>query len=179
MLVQVVQSHFNSKFGWKLGVQQHPKGSQQAALATGAPPLRKMQPLVSEHSHVQVVRDAPSFVCLLDNKHCFSSCVQFGSQQPLVILKGAKVLRRTKINRGRKESTTNTDDLVEAVLNSVLGSSAACSHQDDFSRCEDCNGRVFAELCQDSQEMAEFACSVFCSPEDFVKACCVCVVLHP
>ena len=124
MLVQVVQSHFNSKLGWKLGVQRHPKGSQQAALATGAPPLRKMQPLVSEHSHVQVVRNAPSFVCLLDNKHCFSSCVRFGSQQPLIIHKGAKVLRRTKINRGRKESTTNTDDLVEAVLNSVLGSSA-------------------------------------------------------
>ena len=172
-LVQVVQFHFNTKFGWKLGIQQQPKRSQQAALASGAQPLKKMLRLVQEYSHIQVIQNLPpSFEFPLDGKRCFSTCVEFGVQQPLIIHKGTKLLRRTIINGGPKNRTTNTDDLTEAVLNPMMGSSVPPKKQCKADFCEDCEGRVIVELCQDEQETLEIACGVFRSPEEFVKACC-------
>ena len=158
-------------------MQQQPKRSQQAALASGSQPLKKIQPLVQEYSHIEVVKNLPSsFECPLDNKHCFSACVQFGSQQPLIIHKGTKLLRRTIVKGGQTIRTT--EGLDEAIVNPNLGPSAAPDKlQDAHEFCEDCKGRVVVELCRDQQDTVEIACGVFRSPEEFVKACCS--VPHP
>ena len=60
-LVQVVQFHFNSMFGWKLGLQPQPKRSQQAALASGSQPLK-----TTEFAHVTLTSYSASctYTCL-------------------------------------------------------------------------------------------------------------------
>ena len=141
-LVQVVQFHNNSKFGWKLGMQQQPKRSQQAALASGSQPLKKIQPLVQEYSHIEVVKNLPSsFECPVDNKRCFSACVQFGSQQPLIIHKGTKLLRRTIVKGGQRNRTIDTDGLAEAIMNPNLGPSTVHDKlKGGHELCEECKG---------------------------------------
>ncbi len=110
--MQVVQSHFNATFHWQFGVQPQPKRSQQAALATGSQPVKKIQPLVSEYSHVQVLkRLPPQFERGLDNRRCITHCLQCG---PTIVHQGAKLLRRTLINGG---GGMTTDGLAETDAN--------------------------------------------------------------
>ena len=172
-LVQVVQSHFNSMFGWKLGLQQQPKRSQQAALASGSQPLKSIQPLVQEFSHIEVIKHVPpSFECPLDSKRCFSACVQFGVQSPLFIHKGTKLLRRTIIKGGQRNRATDSEGLEEAMMNPILGSPTNQGNsQSSQLPCQHCGEKIVVDLCTGQHETLELACGVYRSPEDFVKEC--------
>ena len=178
-LVQVVQSHFNSMFGWKLGLRQQPKRSQQAALASGSQPLKKIQPLVQEFSHVEVVKHVPpSFECPLDSKRCFGACVQFGLQSPLFIHQGTKLLRRTMMKGGQRNRATDSEGLEEAMMNPILGSPTNQGNsQSSQVPCQHCGGKIVVDLCTGQYETLELACGVYRSPEDFVKECSA--ISHP
>lgn len=117
-LTQVVRDFFNAKYGWTLGATPQPKQSQQAAVATGSQPTKKIQPLVAEFSHVQVAKQLPcDFELQLDNKRCLLNCLQCGH---IVLHCGSKLLRRTLIKGGKKTTTTEGDDRLEDAMEASL-----------------------------------------------------------
>ena len=174
-----MQSHFNAKFHWHLGVHQQPKPSPQAALATGSQPVKRIQPLASEYSHVQVFKQLPpQFECGLDNKRCITHCLQCG---PTIVHQGAKLLRRKLINGGSGMTTDNNDinmmdTSVDAAVNPSLGKQLlpddSSSNCDRFADCSNCSTKTVAEAFHSNMESVELAFVVFRSPEEFSKLCC-------
>ena len=125
-----------------------------------------IQPLVSEYSHVQVLKQVrPQFECSLDNKRCIVKCLQCG---PTFVHRCAKLLRRTLINGGSGMTTDNndinvTDRSVEAAMNPSFGEQLQNDSSGDYAssaECSNCGNKVMVEADHSSKESVGLAFGV-------------------